>query len=197
MAVLVVEVLGLAFIGLLSVASFSVMAQRRLRALGMLSAIGATQRHLRLVMISSGLAAGVAGALAGTVLGLAAWFAYVPALQRVTGHVVDAGNLPWWAVATGAVFAIATSVLAARSPARTVAQVPVPAALSGRPAPPRQAHRSAGPGVTAFRPAWRAWPSPAVSTRRREAAGMRCSCWPGWSASSPGSSCSSRWPSAC
>ena len=40
--VLVVEVLGLVFIGLVSVAGFSVMAQRRLRALGMLSAIGAT-----------------------------------------------------------------------------------------------------------------------------------------------------------
>ena len=41
--VLVVEVLGLVFIGLVSVAGFSVMAQRRLRALGMLSAIGATE----------------------------------------------------------------------------------------------------------------------------------------------------------
>ena len=49
--VLVVEVLGLVFIGLVSVAGFSVMAQRRLRALGMLSAIGATERNLRLVMI--------------------------------------------------------------------------------------------------------------------------------------------------
>ena len=60
--VLVVEVLGLAFIGLVSVASFSVMAQRRLRALGMLNAIGATERNLRLVMIANGLAVGVAGA---------------------------------------------------------------------------------------------------------------------------------------
>jgi putative ABC transport system permease protein len=79
--VLVVEVLGLVFIGLVSVAGFSVMAQRRLRALGMLSAIGATERNLRLVMITGGLAAGGTGALAGAVLALAAWFAYVPALQ--------------------------------------------------------------------------------------------------------------------
>ena len=94
-----VEVLGLVFIGLVSVAGFSVMAQRRLRALGMLSAIGATERNLRLVMIVSGLAVGVAAALAGAVLGLAAWFAYVPTLQQATGHVVDAANLPWWAFA--------------------------------------------------------------------------------------------------
>ncbi len=108
--VLVVEVLGLVFIGLVSVAGFSVMAQRRQRALGMLSAIGATERNLRLVMITGGLVAGVAAALAGAVLGFAAWFAYVPALQQAAGHVVDAANLPWWAFAIGAVLAIATAL---------------------------------------------------------------------------------------
>ena len=148
--VLVVEVLGLVFIGLVSVAGFSVMAQRRLRALGMLSAIGATERNLRLVMIADGLAVGVAGALAGAVLGFAAWFAYVPTLQQATGHVVDAANLPWWAFAIGVVVAIATSVLASRRPAKAMARVPVVAALSGRPAPPKPVHRSALPGVIVF-----------------------------------------------
>jgi putative ABC transport system permease protein len=148
--VLVVEVLGLVFIGLVSVAGFSVMAQRRLRALGMLSAIGATGRNLRLVMIVNGLVVGVTAALAGAVLGFAAWFAYVPALQQATGHVVDATNVPWWAFAIGVVFAIATSVLASRRPAKTMAAVPVVAALSGRPAPPKAVHRSALPGVIVF-----------------------------------------------
>jgi putative ABC transport system permease protein len=148
--VLVVEVLGLVFIGLVSVAGFSVMAQRRLRALGMLSAIGATERNLRLVMTTGGLAVGVAAALAGAALGLAAWFAYVPALQQAAGHVVDAANLPWYAFAIGAGLAIATSILASRRPARTMARVPVVAALSGRPAPPTPARRSALPGVIVF-----------------------------------------------
>ena len=148
--VLVVEVLGLVFIGLVSVAGFSVMAQRRLRALGMLSAIGATERNLRLAMIVNGVAVGVAAAVAGAVLGFAAWFAYVPALQQAAGHVVDAADLPWWAFATGAVLAIATSVLASRRPAKTMAQVPVVAALSGRPAPPKPVRRSAVPGVIVF-----------------------------------------------
>jgi putative ABC transport system permease protein len=148
--VLVVEVLGLVFIGLVSVAGFSVMAQRRLRALGMLSAIGATERNLRLVMIVNGLAVGVAAAFAGAVLGFAAWFAYVPTLQQATGHVVDAANLPWWAFAIGVVVAIVTSVLASRRPAMTMARVPVVAALSGRPAPPKPVHRSALPGVIVF-----------------------------------------------
>jgi len=148
--VLVVEVLGLVFISLVSVAGFSMMAQRRLRALGMLAAIGATERNLRLVMIVNGLAVGVAAALAGAMLGLAAWFAYVPTLQQATGHVVDAANLPWWAFTIGAELAIAASVLASRRPAKTIARVPVVAALSGRPAPLKPAHRSALPGVIVF-----------------------------------------------
>jgi putative ABC transport system permease protein len=148
--ILVVEVLGLVFIGLVSVASFSVLAQRRLRALGMLSAIGATARNLRLVMIVNGLVVGVAGAVAGAVLGLAAWFAYAPALQQSTGHVIDAANLPWWAIAIGVVLAIATSVLASRRPAKTMAAVPVVTALSGRPSPRKAVHRSAVPGVIVF-----------------------------------------------
>jgi putative ABC transport system permease protein len=148
--ILVVEVLGLAFIGLVSVASFSVMAQRRLRALGMLGAIGATERHLRLVLIAGGLAVGVTAALAGTVLGLAAWFGYAPTVQRDTGHAVDAAHLPWWAFAIGIVLAVATSALASRRPAKTMAAVPVVTALSGRPAPPKAVHRSALPGVIVF-----------------------------------------------
>jgi putative ABC transport system permease protein len=116
----------------------------------MLSAIGATERNHRLVMIVNGLVVGVAGALAGTALGLAGWFAYAPTLQRDSGHVVDPASLPWWAIAVGSVFAIVTSVLASRNPAKTMAAVPVVAALSGRPAPPKAVHRSALPGVIAF-----------------------------------------------
>jgi putative ABC transport system permease protein len=148
--ILVVEVLGLAFIGLLSVASFSVMAQRRLRALGMLGAIGATERNLRLVMIAGGLVVGATAALAGAVLGLAAWIAYAPTVQRDTGHAVDAARLPWWAFAIGIVLAVATSALASRRPAKTMAAVPVVSALSGRPTPPKAVHRSAVPGVIVF-----------------------------------------------
>ena len=47
-------------------------------------------------------------------------------------------------------FAIATSVLASRRPAKTMAAVPVVAALSGRPAPPKPVHRTVLPGVIVF-----------------------------------------------
>jgi putative ABC transport system permease protein len=45
---------------------------------------------------------------------------------------------------------VATSVVASRRPARTMARVPVVAALSGRPAPPKALHRSAAPGIIVF-----------------------------------------------
>ena len=47
LAVLLLATIGLTFIGLLSVAGFTVMAQRRMRALGMIGAIGATDRQVR------------------------------------------------------------------------------------------------------------------------------------------------------
>jgi putative ABC transport system permease protein len=145
--VLVIAVLGLVFIGLVSVAGFTVMAQRRLRALGMLSALGATERNVRLVMVANGAAIGFTAAIVGAVLGFGAWLAYVPFLRTATGHQVDPLNLPWWAIAVGMVLAIVTSVLAARRPARTAARIPVVAALSGRPAEPKAVHRSAPPGI--------------------------------------------------
>jgi putative ABC transport system permease protein len=145
--VLVIAVLGLVFIGLVSVAGFTVLAQRRLRAFGMISALGATERNVRLVMTANGAAVGVAAAIAGAVIGTAAWLAYVPSLETATAHRIDPLNLPWWALATGVVLAVATSVLAARRPARTAARVPVVAALSGRPPEPKAVHRSAPPGL--------------------------------------------------
>jgi len=145
--VLVVAVLGLVFIGLVSVAGFTVMAQRRLRALGMLSALGATERNVRLVMTANGAAVGLTATATGAVLGFGAWFGYAPSLETDTAHRIDPLNLPWWAIAAGMALAVVTSVLAARRPARTMARVPVVAALSGRPAEPKGVHRSAVPGL--------------------------------------------------
>lgn len=75
------SVLGLVFIGLVAVAGFTVMAQRRLRALGMLSSLGATGRNIQLVMVANGAAVGTAAVVAGSVAGFGTWFAYVPHLQ--------------------------------------------------------------------------------------------------------------------
>ena len=145
---LAASVLGLVFIGLVAVAGFTVMAQRRLRALGLLSSLGATGRNLQLVMIANGAAVGTAAVAAGSVAGFGAWLAYVPHLQAATGHVIDPLALPWSVIITGMALAVITAMLAARQPARTVARVPVVAALSGHPPRAKAVHRSARAGLT-------------------------------------------------
>jgi putative ABC transport system permease protein len=145
---LAASVLGLVFIGLVAVAGFTVMAQRRLRALGMLSSLGATGRNIQLVMIANGAAVGTAAVAAGSVAGFGAWLAYVPHLQAATGHVIDPLALPWGVIITGMALAVITAMLAARQPARTVARVPVVAALSGHPPRAKAVHRSARAGLT-------------------------------------------------
>ncbi|MEO8889825.1 MAG: FtsX-like permease family protein [Jatrophihabitantaceae bacterium] len=143
LAVLLLATIGLTFIGLLSVAGFTMMAQRRMRALGMIGAIGATDRQVRRVMLSNGVAVGAVGAASGVALGLVVWFALTPAFERVVGHRYDPFSLPWWAVIAGAILAILTALTASWWPARTAAKLPIVVALSGRPAPPQPAHRFA------------------------------------------------------
>ncbi len=145
--VFAIAIIGLIFVGLVAVAGFTVLAQRRLRALGMLSALGATDRNVRLVMVTNGALVGVLGALIGAVVGLAAWIAYAPSLADRAHHRVTWTSLPWWLVGSAIVLAVLTATVASRRPARSVARVPVMAALSGRPPTAKAVHRSAVPGA--------------------------------------------------
>ncbi|WP_426505632.1 FtsX-like permease family protein [Dactylosporangium sp. McL0621] len=145
--VLILATIGLVFVGLLCVAGFHVMAQRRLRALGMLGAIGAGHRHIRLVLLANGLVIGAAGALAGAVAGVAGWAVLSPVFEPLLGRRIDRFDLPWTPLLLAVVLAAVTAVLAAWWPARAAARIPVVAALSARPAPPRPAHRFALAGV--------------------------------------------------
>lgn len=147
LVVLVVAIFGLIFVGLVAVAGFSVVAQRRMRGLGMLASLGATDRDVRRVMLANGAVVGVVATLTGAVLGLAGWIAYAPRMQDSVHHRVVWTGLPWWLVITGMVLAVVTSILAAGRPARAAARLSIVAALSGRPAPPKPVHRSAVPGL--------------------------------------------------
>ncbi|HLK42463.1 MAG TPA: FtsX-like permease family protein [Thermoleophilia bacterium] len=144
--VLVIATLAMVFVGLLAVAGFTVMAQRRLRALGMFSALGATEKHLRRVVLANGAVVGTTAAAVGTVVGLVAWFAFVPTFQSIVAHRVDPFSLPWWAVGAAILLTIVTALLAAWWPARSVSRISVVAALSGRPPRPQPAHRFAALG---------------------------------------------------
>ncbi len=143
---LVFDTIALLFIGLIAVAGFTVLAQRRLRALGMLQAVGATDRHVRLVLIANGAVVGIVAAVTGAAAALACWAAVVPRLETVVEHRIATFSLPWWEVATAIVMAVVTAVAASWWPARTAARVPVVAALSGRPASPKQGRRPAALG---------------------------------------------------
>ena len=148
-------VLGLATVGMLLIAlvavgGFTVLAQRRLRSLGMLGALGATDRNIRLVVRVNGVLVGVIGALAGTVLGLAVWLAYRPTAEADSHHLIGAFQLPWIVIGPAIALAVVATYFAAARPARSITRIPLVAALSGRPAPPKQVHRSALPGVVLF-----------------------------------------------
>lgn len=144
--VLAIATMGLLFVGLMAVAGFAVMAQRRQRALGMVGSLGATDRHLRLVVLANGAAVGATAAVVGAAVGLAGWFAFVPTLQSIVKRRVDPLSLPWWAIVAAVLLTFVTAVAASWWPARAVARMSAMAALSGRPPRPQPAHRFAAVG---------------------------------------------------
>ena len=127
-------ILGMVLIALVSVGGFSVLAQRRLRSIGMLAAQGATARHIRLVVRANGVATGVAGAVAGFAVGFLGWLAYRPVAQASAHHVIGIFQLPWTVIIVSMVLAILATYFAASRPARTISRVPIVAALAGPPA---------------------------------------------------------------
>jgi putative ABC transport system permease protein len=128
---------------LVATAGFAVIAQRRLRQLGMLAAIGATEKHLRLVLLTNGAVVGAVGALIGTVAGLALWVAVEPTLEPALGFRLDRSHLPLALLGMTVVVAVLAATAAAWWPGRAVARVPVTRALSARPPRPKPAHHSA------------------------------------------------------
>lgn len=146
-AVLVLDTIALLFVGLIAVAAFTVLAQRRQHALGMLAAIGATGRQIRLAVLGNGAVVGTIGAAAGTAVGLAIWAALVPGIETLVSHRIGTFSLPWWEIAVAIILTVATSVAAAWWPALAASRVPVVAALSGRPHHPGQSRRFAALGA--------------------------------------------------
>jgi putative ABC transport system permease protein len=127
---------------LIAASGFAVVAQRRLRQLGMLAATGATRRQLRLVVVANGAVVGVIAALGGALAGLALWIAIAPRLEAIAGHRIGRYDVPWPQVGLAMLLAVIAATAAAWWPARTMARVPVTRALSGRPPEPLSTRRS-------------------------------------------------------
>src|SRR5215207_1192355 len=140
--VLVATTLAMVLVGLIAAAGFVVVAQRRQRQLGLLAAIGATERHLRLVMLANGAIVGTTAALVGGAIGVLGWMVVAPVAETAAGHRIDRFDLPWGVIAVCMLLALAMATAAAWWPARTMARLPVTAALSCRPSRPRPVRRS-------------------------------------------------------
>ena len=145
--VLALATIGMLLIALVGIGGFTVLAQRRLRSLGLLAAQGATDRNIRLVVRANGVLVGVLGAVAGLVLGLAAWLAYRPSVESDAHHLIGAFQLPWTVIGVAMGLAVIATYIAASRPAWSVTRIPVVTALSGRPGAPQ-----AGPPLGAARP---------------------------------------------
>jgi len=142
---LAAAVLGMLLVAMVGAGGFTVLAQRRLRSIGMLVAQGATQSNIRLVVRANGVATGAIGAVAGFVLGLVAWLAYRPHVQASAHHVIGVFQLPWTVAWVSMVLAVLAAYAAAARPARAIARVPVVTALSGRPPAPKAVRHLAVP----------------------------------------------------
>ncbi len=142
--------LGMLLIALVSVGGFTVLAQRRLRSIGMLGAQGATDANIALVVRANGAATGVAGALAGLALGVVAWLAYRPRAEASSHHLIGAFQLPWLVIGLAMLLAVVAAYFAAARPARAIARLPLVAALAGRPPAPRPVRRWSWPAGLAL-----------------------------------------------
>jgi putative ABC transport system permease protein len=128
---------------LVAAAGFAVVAQRRLRQLGMLAALGATQRQIRLVLVWNGAVIGTIAAVIGTITGLTLWVVLAPTLESAVDHRIDRLSLPWGLIAMAFVLAVGGATVAAWWPGRAIARVPVVLALSARSPRPRPVRHSA------------------------------------------------------
>jgi putative ABC transport system permease protein len=150
LGVLLVAALGMIFVAVLALTAFLVLAQRRVRQLGMLAAIGATRRQVRNVTVFHGLIVGGIAAAVGTAVAAVGWALTSSLIAQASGRRVSWSSVPLWLILTPGVMGVATSALAAWWPARIMARVPVVRALSNRPPDAPPSRRSAAAAAVAF-----------------------------------------------
>ena len=144
---LVATTLVLFLVALVAAASFAVIAQRRLPQLGMLSAVGATERQVRLTMLADGAVTGAIAAVLGVALGLGSWIGLAPLMETAVGSRIDRFDVPWLLVLVAGFLTMATATLAAWWPGRSISRLPPVVALSGRTPRPAPLERSVAMAV--------------------------------------------------
>ncbi len=118
--------ISLAVAGILIMNVMLISVTQRRREIGLLKALGATARQIRLVFLTEA----VLLALGGAALGLAAGKAGQLVIAQIYPNIPF--TPPWWALVAAPLTAIATSVLFAVAPARRAARLDPVQALSKR-----------------------------------------------------------------
>jgi putative ABC transport system permease protein len=150
LGVLLAAALGMILVAVLALTAFLVLAQRRVRQLGMLAAIGATQRQVRNVTVIHGLIVGGIAAVLGTVAAGLGWAVTGSLIALASARRVSWGSVPLWLILTPGLMGVIAAAFAAWWPARTMARVPIVRALSGRPPDPPHGRRSVVAAVAAL-----------------------------------------------
>lgn len=117
---------------LLAGPAFAVGARRSRRMLGLVGANGGDRRHIRAIMLSSGVVLGMAAAVVGVVLGLLLALATRPWLEQLNGARFGALTLRPLELLAIAAIGVLTGLLAALIPAITAARTSVLDSLTGR-----------------------------------------------------------------
>ncbi len=146
-AVLVLGGFALVEAALVVSASFAVSIRRRQRDLGLLAVGGASPRHLRASVWTSGLTVGVAGAVVGVTAGLAGVRLALPWIAGRADRVVTGLVVPPSSLVVPLLLGTATAVVAALVPARGAIRLPVAVALANRRPPSRPSRRWAVAGM--------------------------------------------------
>ncbi|KAB8158356.1 FtsX-like permease family protein [Streptomyces sp. 3MP-14] len=117
---------------LLAGPAFAVSARRSRRQLGLVGANGGERRHLRAIMLSSGLVLGAVAAVVGLVGGVLLVLATRPWLEERLGSRFGSWDFRWLELGGIAVLAVLIGLLAAVVPAYNAARTSVLSSLTGR-----------------------------------------------------------------
>jgi len=150
LGVLLVAALGMILVAVVALTAFLVLAQRRVRQLGMLAAVGATRRQVRNVTVTHGLIVGAIAAVMGTAAAGVGWQLTNTVIVQVSGRRADWAAVPLWLILTPGLMGMVAATVAAWWPGRAMARVPVVRALSNRPLEAPTGHRPAAAAAAAF-----------------------------------------------
>jgi putative ABC transport system permease protein len=116
---------------ILTGSAFSFGARRQIRAIAVMSSLGAKKATLRFITIANGLWLGLLGGIAGSALGVIASYVALPALSDGTKMSLPGFHVPWALLGAVVLFGAFIGVVVSIIPAFTASKVDVLSTLRG------------------------------------------------------------------